>query len=380
MSVYMKFAILTHPLHGNYGGMLQAYALQSTVSRYGHDIPIIDYETNKLPSTPLRKLKYSLYDCLWHLGISYPNGRAPSNLFSSIAHNFRSKHTSSLLFNSVTNWDEYRLIIGSDQVWRGVYAHHIANLPFFFGDFISSEARAESFVYAASFGTDRWEGTPEETRICADLIKQYKAVSVRENSGINICKEQFHTEAVQMPDPTFLLSNEDYGRLIASEKTHRPSTKYVAAYILDSSETITDTLEFLSEKTHLPVCSMMPQATATKYSSKVPCSVAEWLRCIRDCEYLITDSFHGCVFAIIFNKPFVCLGNSFRGTARFNALLKTYQLKNRVCTSPNDIVKTLLRPIDWDTVNKIREKERDRGLQFLSKNLPAPFSEESQPH
>lgn len=374
----MKFAILTHPLHGNYGGMLQAYALQLTVSRFDHDVSVLLYETKKSdmtkPINHARKLKHFVFACMWQLGIPLSYKTPPPVLFSSMAKNFVQKHISSLKLTLHTNRDEYRLIVGSDQVWRGVYARSMVSFPFYFGDFVSPETRAKSFVYAASFGTNQWEGTSEETLVCANLLKQYKSVSVRENSGIAICKEQLHTKAVQMPDPTLLLFNEDYGRLIASEKTRRPAKKYAAAYILDYSEAIDDTLQFLSEKTHLPMHRIMPQATAAKYSGRIPCTPEQWLRTIRDCEYLITDSFHGCVFAIIFNKPFVCLGNINRGSTRFDALFETFCLKNRICTSLNGVYETLLRPIDWNTVNSIREKERSRGLQFLGENLNTPFS------
>lgn len=380
----MKFAILTHPLLGNYGGMLQAYALQLAVSRHEHSPFVLNYITKKRDMTkPInyaRALKHSLFSCMWRLGIPLSYKQPPPNLFSSIARGFAKKHISSLDFDSVKNWDEYRLLIGSDQVWRCIYARDLVNVPFFFGNFVSSETRAESFVYAASFGTDKWEGTPEETEACAKLLNQYKAISVREASGINLCKELFHTEAVQMPDPTLLLFNNDYEHIIASEETYRPSPKYVAAYVLDYSEPIDDTLQFLSEKTHLSIHHIMPQATAAKYSGRIPCSLAQWLRSIRDCEYLITDSFHGCVFAIIFNKPFVCLGNKSRGSTRFDALFETFRLKNRVCTSLNDVRETLLRAIDWDSVNSIRDTERARGLQFLSENLNAPFSAEVAHH
>ena len=104
---------------------------------------------------------------------------------------------------------------------------------------------------------------------------------------------------------------------------------------------------------------------------RIPLSIPQWLRCIRDSECVLTDSFHGCVFAIIFNKPFVCLGNASRGSARFDSLLGTFGLQERLLINPTpEQVANLMRnPIDWEQVNAIRSSEKQRALQFLKENL-----------
>lgn len=242
---------------------------------------------------------------------------------------------------------------------------------FFFLDFATREQRKRSISYAASFGSDEWEGTPEETEECGRLLREFKAVSVREHSGVKICKEVFGVDAVQMPDPTLLLHTSDYEKIIDSEKTWLPESKYVAAYVLDETAGKSELLQESAGALNWQLQHLMPHATAKKRRDRFPISVPQWLRLIRDCEYFITDSFHGCVFAIIYNKPFVCLGNEGRGNARFDTLLDTFGLEDRMLTNatPEEIYRGLHTPIDWERVYAIHDAERERGINFLKENL-----------
>lgn len=85
----------------------------------------------------------------------------------------------------------------------------------------------------------------------------------------------------------------------------------------------------------------------------------------------MTDSFHACVFSIIYNKSFVCIGNAKRGSARFDTLLQTFGLETRLVQSgdPEAVLRVLHTSVDWDSVNAIRKSERKRGLDFLQANL-----------
>ena len=241
----------------------------------------------------------------------------------------------------------------------------MGSLPFFFLDFAPESIRRRSIAYAASIGTDTWEGTEEETRICSQLLQEFRAVSVREDSGVDICRQTLGTDATRMADPTLLLTTDDYCHLIQQEETHSPASPYIASYVLDNSLGIEETIHAVAlSRQHLV-------QTLNAKKSELPISVPQWLRYIRDCECLITDSFHGCVFAIIFNKPFVCLGNESRGSARFDSLLRTFDLQNRLVTGLNavSIHEVLNTAINWEKVNTTRDNERERAFEFLSTNL-----------
>lgn len=262
-------------------------------------------------------------------------------------------------------------IVGSDQVWRGEYARLIESLPFFFLNFATQEQRQRSIAYAASFGSDEWEGTPEETAECARLLRDFKVVSVREHSGIRICREVFGVEAVQMPDPTLLLEQEDYNHLIRNWRTKSTDTPFMAVYLLDETKEKKALTRTLSKEIGLHAQHLMPHPGAKRLMDRLPLSIPQWLRFMRDCECVLTDSFHGCVFSIIFNKPFICLGNESRGSARFDSLLGTFDLQGRLVTnpSPEELQKLISTPIDWEKVNTIRHCEKQRAFDFLRANL-----------
>lgn len=266
---------------------------------------------------------------------------------------------------------EHSFIVGSDQVWRALCARDMQDLPFFFLSFATQEQRKRSFAYAASFGTDEWEGTPEETAECARLIKDFKAVSVREHSGIRLCREVFGVEAVQMPDPTLLLEPEDYSHLIRRWWTLRLPQPCMAIYLLDETEEKKQLTQAVAEQAGLYPQQLTAHGDAPRAMDRIPLSVPQWLRCMRDCESVLTDSFHGCVFAIIFNKPFVCLGNEARGSARFDSLLGTFGLQDRLLTNPTagQVAECMRTPIDWERVNAIRHSEQQRAFDFLKQNL-----------
>ena len=97
--------------------------------------------------------------------------------------------------------------------------------------------------------------------------------------------------------------------------------------------------------------------------------VEKWLRAFYDAEFVITDSFHACVFSIIFNKPFIVYGNKERGYARFDSLLKIFGLEERIATSLNDIDKIINKPIDWNNVNSIHTEWKENSISFLINNL-----------
>ena len=262
-------------------------------------------------------------------------------------------------------------IVGSDQVWRCVYARNIESVPFFFLNFATLEQRQRSIAYAASFGSDEWEGTPEETEECKRLIKDFKAISVREHSGVDICRDVFGVEAVQMPDPTLLLEQEDYNHLIRKWHTKSTNTPFMAVYLLDETEEKSQLTASICQYSSLYAQHLMPHPGAEKLMDRLPLSIPQWLRFIRDSECVLTDSFHGCVFSIIFNKPFICLGNESRGRARFDSLLGTFGLQDRLVTNPNpgEIQKLINTPIDWERVNTIRHHEQQRAFDFLHANL-----------
>lgn len=373
------YRILPHPIVHNYGGILQALALQKTLEKQGIENQVIDFFSRRwgtlLQNEGIRTkcggIKALLNIIFRAAPCSLPGMFYPY-LFSTFKRCFMRLWKLDLERSKLKQLsNDASFIVGSDQVWRCAYARNIESVPFFFLNFATPEQRRRSIAYAASFGSDEWEGTPEETEECKKLIKDFKAISVREHSGVDICRDVFGVEAVQMPDPTLLLEQEDYNHLIRNWHTKSTNTPFMAVYLLDETEEKSQLTAAICQQSNLYAQHLMPHPGAKRLIDRLPLSIPQWLRFIRDSECVLTDSFHGCVFSIIFNKPFICLGNENRGSARFDSLLGTFGLKDRLVTRPehDTVLRILNTPVDWEQVNAIRSKEQARAFEFLNTNL-----------
>ncbi|MFU2362202.1 MAG: polysaccharide pyruvyl transferase family protein [Clostridiales bacterium] len=233
-------------------------------------------------------------------------------------------------FESLTEGEYDAFIVGSDQVWRPSYNQHLEQA---FLNFTENWKNVKRIAYAASFGVDNWEFTKKQTEECKRLVQKFDFVSVREDTAVNLCKEHLGIEATHVLDPTLLLSADDYQKLIDGLKIS--DSPYVFSYLLDESEEKIDILEDISKRLNLPVRKIklekdISKIPMSKLKSLTYPSIQEWLASFAQADFVVTDSFHGTVFSIIFNKPFVVLPNKGRGVARFESLLKDISLENRI--------------------------------------------------
>ena len=261
--------------------------------------------------------------------------------------------------------------MGSDQVWRPLYSPCITN---YFLDFLSTDDKVKKVAYAASFGVDDWEFTEEETIVCRDLLKSFDGVSVREDSAVDLCAKYLDREdALHVLDPTMLLEKEDYIHLV--EKENEPKSEgNLFCYVLDKSEEKDKIINAIAGEinaapfTRMPKCPKTYENLKNRLEDCVFPTVTSWLRAFMDADMVVTDSFHGCVFSIIFNKPFWVIGNKGRGMARFNSLLSLYGLQNRLINSdckPIDINA----PIDWARINAVKKEWQEKSVDFIKANL-----------
>lgn len=376
----MKVSILTHAMQGNYGGMLQAYALQKTIQRLNVEVKVADFRpvsSARLLKHPINKLKLFIRKIQNYFGMGTSSTPVPYTYFFAMADNFKKKYVNHTFSDPCSNLpkdnaDTDVWVVGSDQVWRPGWENSFGSKAGYFLDFVPEPIVSRSIAYAASFGIEHYNyDNPELKEYGKKLLPQFKAISVREDSGITICRNEFGIEAVQMPDPTLLAELSDYDTIIQGDSAESPATPYIAAYILDNYDNKRPLLKKISESTHCEALSLLPHNNEKNKANRRPTGVGQWLCLIRNARFIITDSFHGCVFAIIFNKPFVCLGNQNRGMARFYSLLKYYNLEDRLISdmSPQNILQIIDKPIDWDQVNRIHQADRERGISFLKKNI-----------
>ena len=268
------------------------------------------------------------------------------------------------------NYDAY--IIGSDQVWRLGYSPCIFD---YFLSFLPSSYKVKRIAYAASFGTDNWEFSRKVTNLVKKYIYKFDLITVREKSAVKLCEEYLNYDKAEFVlDPTMLLEKEDYERLIINEN-EKISKGNIFCYILDKNDMILDTISEVEKYTGKIAFEISPKHSIEErqmgFNSDdyVLPSITKWLRAFMDADYVITDSFHGTVFSLVFNKPFVVFGNKHRGNARFISLLETFRLKDRLILSKDNALKVFKQPINWNKVNVIREEMKEKSTVLLFKNL-----------
>ena len=380
----MKIGILTQPLHSNYGGLLQNYALQQTLVRTGHEVETIDWGGGSGLHETLYRIKIRVLHTLFpnkYPQLKYrPNKKERAIIQRNTNHfiNTYINHTEAMHSYeefvkqaSKGKYDAY--VVGSDQCWRPCYNAFLSSM---FLDFVQDK-QVKRIAYAASFGTDKWEFTPQQTAVCALLAKKFDMVSVREDSGVKLCKEHLGVDAVHVLDPTMLLTKEDYIQLIEKEKEPK-SDGTLFNYILDPDAKKSVFIQKVAKAKGLKAFQVLPKCQAeirTKEDVKkriedcVFPGVTTWLRAFMDADMTIVDSFHGMVFSIIFNKPFWAIGNVSRGMSRFTSLLTMFHLEDRLLDADNLDDVDFSKPIDWTMVNGILGEKRRECKKLLLTNL-----------
>ncbi|CCY64816.1 putative uncharacterized protein [Prevotella sp. CAG:1124] len=370
----MRIGILTLPLHTNYGGILQAYALQTVLERMGHDVCLIEKKRQPL-RLPLWKapLSYGKRIIKNLTGHPYPicfeqkiNREEP--LVRQNTDKFVNKYIKRRFvddFSEIGKDDFDAIVIGSDQVWRPKYfIDGIENAYLTF----AKEWNIRRIAYAASFGTDKWEYSSEQTTSCRRLLKNFDAVSVRESSAVTLCREHLGVDVKRVLDPTMLLSTNDYMKLFDANGTPKSNGNLLCYIIDETPEKMSFVNKIAQERGLIPfrVNSKVENLIAP-LQERIQPPVEQWLRGFYDADFVVTDSFHACVFSILFNKPFFVLGNEKRGLSRFSSLLGMFGMENLLVT--NKDLNEKQNDIDWARVMSLLAEEKKKAINFLNENL-----------
>ena len=371
----MKIGILTLTLHTNYGGILQAYALQTVLEKMGHEVEVLNRPFTPLKTKwkeiPKRIVKKLLGRDLVIFSEKQYNREAP--IINKVVWNFRKKYIHERIINSlheIKEGDYDCIVVGSDQVWRPRYFKSQWNIGIADAFLAFTKGwNIKRIAYAVSYGVDTWEYTKEENVLCKDVIKQFDFLSVREESGIMLTREHFDVKAIQLVDPTLLLGKDDYIKLFNKKDTPQ-SGGSLLVYFLDANHDKNKLVNQISKEKGLIPFSI--NRTAVKRTApinkRILPSVESWLRGFYDAEFVVTDSFHACVFSIIFGKPFVVVGNKERGMTRFQSLLKMFSLEQNLISSIEEYTPGCSYQIHEDARKQL-EEYKDKSLAFLKESL-----------
>lgn len=376
----MKIGIVTLPFNWNYGGILQTYALQQALKDLGHEPVTINRDT-VLTSFKLKVLLIIRRSILRIFGKKVIVRPWPTKTEEKIIRQHTDKFiieniaTTHLLksegeFANLTKYNFEAFIVGSDQVWRPKYSPVLEN---HFLGFLDKKSTVKRIAYAASFGVDKWEFSEQQTLSCSELAGIFNAISVREDSGINLCEKYLNVKAKQVLDPTMLINKEKYIELVEKENL-APFSGKLFNYVLDitpeKSKFIKNVADRLGLVAFSSTAGSFRDLGRKRLKECIFPPVTQWIRGFMDAEFVITDSFHGTVFSIIFNKRFIAIGNATRGMTRFTSLLKTFGLEERLILEINEHALQIAdSPIDFKKVNEILETERDKSITFLKNAL-----------
>lgn len=371
----MKIGVLTFcSTEDNYGQVLQCYALQSYLNSMGHETYLIKYDASRngkdllwflsLPNKILRralsivlnKKNYKIWQEFKEFEkLASEENRKHPRCFSK----FKGQYIKSLpltynkkeLYHTPPDFDIY--IVGSDQVWGGTD-------PVYFLHWVSKGKKC--IAYAPSFGGFQLSKT--NSKILKFYLSKFDIVTVREKSGVDICKLLGREDVQLVLDPTFLLSKDDYRLLYKSTQT-KPVNDYIFLYLLGNKIDfdIKDVFEWAA-KYNLEVKYVSSQGRVDSFKKEYP-TIEDWIQLIENAKYVITNSFHGMAFSIIMNTPFIVIplaGSFVRMNGRIYDILSMLKLKSRVYKDNLDI---LLSEIDFSSVNTLLSDKREEiALSF----------------
>lgn len=365
-----KIGILTFSYSSNGGSVMQAYALQKTISSIdGYEASIINYTKNHY-CKPI--IGYNVFTkplstwtpkniIMWIMQIfAHPIKMSKYIKFFEKYYNGFSEHFYSREDLVALNDLYDKFVVGSDQVWN--WGSPQVDETFFL-DFVKDNSKKIS--YAASFGQ---KNVPEEKReYVKKLISEFSAISVREPNGVDIVSELTSREATWVLDPSLLLEKQEYQKL-----SDPPKKKgYVYLYLRQKSKRLEEFAEKLARAKGLTVVKVHTNWLCTNSGKRLfPVSPHRWLGYIENADYVVTNSFHGICFSIIFEKEFYIdflEKNTTATNSRLEGMLKQFNLSKRCINDIEDI--NSLSKIDYVNVNEHKKQRKEESLDYLRNAL-----------
>jgi len=391
-----KVGILSFPRYFNYGTHLQLYALQKTVTKYGYQPEIIDYDPyndsglkKTKPSSMTGVMRSTLNLCVLQLsralhllagmllpvfGVKPRTDRedqfqrflnnelelGPRTYFSSSALNERPPKCAAF-------------IVGSDQVWHPV--SHYRDSAYY----LAFTEPSKRIAYAPSIGLSK---IPESSRDwMREQIDGIPHLSIREDIGASLVSELTGRKAQVVLDPAYLLKADEWEQFgVKHPCATRP---YLLCYILESDRYIRDKAIAIAEKYDLEIL-MLPvhkrdiDSTDERFQRLKDVGPREFVGLIRNAAFVCTDSFHGTSFSIIFNRPFYTFKrydnpSESANFSRLESILKITGLQERVMDKQGTVIEHDLE-VDFSHANKQIEELRSHSLSFLVNAIDAATS------
>lgn len=330
--IYHKYdcGIMNYWASWNYGAILTCYALQELVKSFGYTTQVINFHPK-----------------VWNNKKMYPRNKSKLDFvkkYFNLTTFCKNKNDLIKLNDTIETF-----IVGSDQVWN--WGHNLKYI--YFLDFVKNSKK--KIACAVSMIFEKFNYGEEVKTVIEFYMKRFDAVSVRELDNVTVCRGEFDVPATCILDPVFLINNTEYEKLI--KDSHIKHNKaFIAVYVFEYNSGIANAVNKLAKENDLDIIIMNKGE-----------SIEDWLYYIKNAKYVITDSYHGTCFSIIFEKQFISLTNT-HGNSRFYSLLSIIGLQNRLIETKNNynkILEIVSEPVDYTKVHNILNKEAINSKEWL---------------
>jgi hypothetical protein len=370
--IRLKIGILTFHEANNFGAVLQAYALKETIKQFNNgSVEIIDYKQPyifedyllvKINGSSAQEFIRSLVDNIRLLPFKY--------LYKKNFKKFRKKYLDISVVKyhnpkDINGYDIY--IVGSDQVWNTRIVKY--DEVFFLG---FGTGKKKKIAYGASIGSDNV--SVEQRAWIEKGINNIDYISVREDSAVKIITPLVNKQVERVLDPTLLADPKLWNKCINDTKLKTP---YLLLYKVPVNDELYNVTNIIARQLHLPVVyvhyhsySNFDDSDKPKkygFKNKKTGGPSEFITLIKNAKFIVTNSFHGTAFSIIFNKNFVAVPGA--GGTRITGLLNMLHLSDRVVTNHNQVTENFNFEMNYKTANEILSKEKEKSLNFLKNAL-----------
>lgn len=361
----MKICIITcHDVY-NVGASLQVYSLQTYLINKGYDVKIIDYKPDYLSGhyklTSIDNPKYKNNIVIKYL---YLIAKLPKRLMNigikKVFDSFKDKYLI-LTEKRYNSYEELKsnppqadiYIAGSDQIWNTIFKN--GRDPAFYLDFGSE--RIKKVSYAASFATE--DILDEYKEFVKSKLEKLDMISVRETSGINILNNLEINDGIQVMDPVFL-HDQSFWSNMCIEVNEEP---YVLLYDFDRNSEILRIAKRIAIKYNLKIYSLFKSEGIDKHLKNV--GPIEFISYIKNAKYVVSNSFHGTCYSIIFEVPFVVINRHESINTRMRDLLLLFNLEDRLISS--ELQVSGLEGIDYEEVNQKLIELTNKSKIYINK-------------
>lgn len=368
----MKVGILTFHNAHNYGAVLQAYALKTCIEKMGHETHIVNYHNRKIknqyPKCLIprltckdlhpRRWKQYIYDTLRGIYGQKVWSKQWISFEQFISKYLLDGNHEVITSENISKYGYDVLVFGSDQIWSSVLTGGLDTT--YFGKFRTSE---KTVSYAASLANASIE--EDEKTEFVKLLEYIDVISVREEKLAELLKQLSGREIETTVDPTLLLDETDYESLLETER-EVPNEPYVFAYYVVENKELQECAQKLAREANMPLIELhyyhMPECSdKNQFADFGP---SEFLKYIKNADYVITNSFHGTVFSILYQRTFYSV---YKKNGRVDNLLTFLNIKERHIEAPEEV--DISQEIDYVSVHHKLKEYREHSIEFLLKNI-----------